>query len=65
MARDDYQFLDDRSGVPASRTPVDRLVRPGLLRAFPLPETRDAGDERFERLLEALAQRPRGGGRAA
>jgi hypothetical protein len=37
-----------------TRAGLDALIRPGLQRAFPLP--RD-DNERFQQLLEALAQR--------
>lgn len=42
-----------------TRTSIDDLIRPGLSRAFPLPEEPQA-DERFGQLFRALAQRGRG-----
>ena len=52
MARYDRQIWDASGETRAS---VDDLIRPGLSRAFPLPDQSHA-DERFTRLLEALAR---------
>ncbi len=47
------------SGTAETRASIDDLIRPGLSRAFPLPDPSSA-DERFSRLLEALAQVKKG-----
>ena len=57
MARHDYQYWDDQSGGAETRASMDALIRPGLLKAFPLPAEGQAHDDRFRLLLEALAQR--------
>ena len=57
MARHDHQFWDDQSGDAETRTSMDALIRPGLLRAFPVPADDHAHDDRFRLLLDALAQR--------
>lgn len=44
-------------GGALTGTSVDELVRPGLRLAFPLPSGDDANEEKFRRLLDALAQR--------
>ena len=55
MARYDHQFRDDHDAEP--RASLGDLIRPGLLKAFPLPAERPAPDDRFRLLLDALAQR--------
>ena len=52
------------SFIPAASalmgTSVDDLIRPGLRLAFPLPSESDPNEDRFRRLLDALAQRRSG-----
>lgn len=45
------------SGLIEPGATIDDLIRPGLRQAFPLPEDGYGSDERFRRLLDALAQR--------
>ena len=37
--------------------PADDLIRPALRKAFPLPPKEQASDDRFQRLLDALARK--------
>jgi hypothetical protein len=55
MARHDRQTWDTSPNLDETRASLDDLIRPGLSRAFPLPDGSHV-DERFARLLEALAQ---------
>jgi hypothetical protein len=59
MAHHDLLHASAPFGPEEPRAPIDDLIRPGLRRAFPLPETDHAEDERFRVLLEALAVRSR------
>jgi hypothetical protein len=43
-------------GTAVTGTSVDDLIRPGLRHAFPLPAEDGPNEDRFRRLLEALAQ---------
>ena len=55
MARPHRLPAQAHSDNAEAGTSVDDLIRPGLSQAFPVPEQPPA-DERFRRLLEALAQ---------
>lgn len=55
MARHDRMFQDVHCEVADDRPAIDALIRPGLLRAFPLPRGGDAVEEQFRCLLEALS----------
>ena len=57
MARYDHQFKDDRARDAEPRASLGDLIRPGLLKAFPLPAEGPTPDDRFRLLLDALAQR--------
>ncbi|MBP1805210.1 hypothetical protein [Rubellimicrobium aerolatum] len=43
---------------------LDALIRPGLRRAYPLPEAGGPDEDRFQVLLDALARRSGGKERA-
>ena len=49
------QFEFTRRNHGEASTFIEDSIRPGLRRAYPLPEGR--GDDRFQGLLDALAQR--------
>ena len=44
-------------GTALTGTSIDDLIRPGLRVAFPLPSEEGSQEDRFRRLLDALAQR--------
>jgi hypothetical protein len=48
------QFEFTRRNLEEATASIQDSIRPGLRRAYPLPK--DQGDDRFQRLLEALAQ---------
>jgi len=54
-------FIRPHSYIPAASaltgTSTDELIRPGLRLAFPLSSGDNANEEKFRRLLDALAQR--------
>lgn len=60
MARHDRPHSDVYLDGAESRTAIDPLIQHSLRRAFPLPAKASAGDEKFRRLLDALAQRSGG-----
>ena len=43
-------------GTAMTGASLDDLIRPGLRHAFPLPAEDGPNEDRFRRLLEALAQ---------
>ena len=57
MPRYPYYLSNSHSGDARPQTHMDELIRPGLRRAFPAPAVDQAHDERFCRLLDALAKR--------
>lgn len=57
MTRYAHPSSHAQPGDIESRPRIEGLIRPGLLKAFPLPERGHHPDERFERLLDALAGR--------
>lgn len=56
IARNDRP-TEARSEADERRPSISDLIRPGLLRAFPLPATGGADEERFRSLLDSLARR--------
>ena len=42
-------------GSSEASTSIEESIRPGLRRAYPLPK--DQGGDKFQRLLDAIAQR--------
>lgn len=54
MSHTRFQHAYVPHGSSKSSTSIDECLRPGLLRAFPLPE--DQGCDRFQHLVEALAR---------
>lgn len=57
MAPHDLRRPEARPDEGEARAPIEDLIRPGLLRAFPLPAPGGGEDERFRVLLDALARR--------
>lgn len=58
MARHQSTAAVARRDPTPSAAPIDTTLAPALKRAFPLPEV---GDDLFQRLLDALAQKERAG----
>jgi hypothetical protein len=56
MTQYDHTQPSGRYGGAEIETSVDSLIRPCIRQAFPLPLDSYPTDERFRRLLEALAQ---------
>ena len=56
MARNNILPSYDQFGAPVTRASIDDLLRPSLRWAFPLPDKAHADDERFLRVLNALAR---------
>jgi len=59
MSRHNVVHLDLSAEVFEPHTTIDRTLRTGLLKVFPLPVAKNAADERFARLLDALAAKSR------
>ena len=59
MSRLQVVRSDAWSDVPDHRPPIDRMLRSGLLKAYPLPVDYEVAEERFCALLEALEKRCR------
>ena len=59
MSRHEVPQPSVRWTAAEDRSTMDELIRPGLRRAFPLPQDDQDRDERFRLLLEALAERTR------
>ena len=57
MSRLQVARFDAWSDVPDHRPPIDRMLRSGLLRVYPLPVDYEVAEERFCALLEALEKR--------
>lgn len=57
MARHDRSYSHAWSDKADATPSIDVLIGPGLRCAFPLPAEGHANDERFRRLLDALAER--------
>ncbi len=59
MALKDHRS-EASSDAVEERPSICDLIRPGLLRAFPLPSKGGADEEKFRVLLDALARRAGG-----
>ena len=56
MARYDFSHSDASSSDAETPTSFDALIRPNFVRAFPLPATEEACDERFRLILDAIGR---------
>ena len=56
MARHYLRSTQAHAEAADPGTSIDDLIRPGLSRAFPVPDKAESDNERFSWLLEALAQ---------
>ena len=59
MSRLQVARFDASSDMGDRRPPIDRMLRSGLLKVYPLPVDYEVAEERFCALLEALETRCR------